>query len=344
MNKRKLDTAGKEKEDTVAKFAARYVSRETPSELETVPLAPQLFGSYTPQKTAGYCQTIETVAKKWRGGERWFTKERLRAIHEQLQKKPVKGEKAPIKGLDDHLILWHIVKGDIVTDEEHIKRLGLDSNKYELVLTEPVVGYCTYPYISRPGRDPFEPDDAGEESELYLHPLRIEHGTAIQVKETGDIVKPTLRPYEDLEKSFKEVYDAFCRSAEAKELTTKLSSTPRPKVNKVLAFALGTMSLKDSSATLYHHAILLALQAFFCVDCFAQDQRYLKDDKTLLESLGEHEKVKVVTEPEGWLMLDESSVLYAHTPNIPVKAITVDLVQPAIIIWKKVSNQSDKVR
>ncbi|RAK99906.1 uncharacterized protein BO80DRAFT_476883 [Aspergillus ibericus CBS 121593] len=66
--------------------------------------------------------------------------------------------------------------------------------------------------------------------------------------------------------------------------------------------------------------------------CYIQDPAYNEIDK---EALTEH-GMQVVNDPQGYLEVDESSVVFSCASNVAVKEIITELARPAIIIWVKV--------
>ncbi|KAI1345893.1 hypothetical protein F5Y01DRAFT_320293 [Xylaria sp. FL0043] len=72
---------------------------------------------------------------------------------------------------------------------------------------------------------------------------------------------------------------------------------------------------------------------------YVQDRSYTQVDRSVLSSTG----FKVVSDPDAFLMLDDSSVLVSIDPCIPVKQIVADICRPAIIIWNKARNDEDSL-
>lgn len=68
------------------------------------------------------------------------------------------------------------------------------------------------------------------------------------------------------------------------------------------------------------------------VACFVQDPAYSEIDHAVL---GHHGMI-VLSDPNGLLVVDESSAVIASNVNFPVKDIICDIAKPALIIWDKV--------
>lgn len=115
------------------------------------------------------------------------------------------------------------------------------------------------------------------------------------------------------------------------------------EITTVVGFACGDMSFADDPLeaqrrSASQHALLLTLRNVLQmknktnkakISCYAQDPIYNTVDRTVLGNFD----VDVVDDPEGFLQVDESSVVFSCAPNIPVKQVIADLVRPAILIW-----------
>jgi hypothetical protein len=115
------------------------------------------------------------------------------------------------------------------------------------------------------------------------------------------------------------------------------------EITTVVGFACGDMSFLEGSLdraqrSASQHALLLTLQSVLQeknttkkgqILCYAQDPIYTTVDKTVLENFG----IEVLDDPEGFLKVDDNSVVFSCAPNIPVKQVIADLARPAILIW-----------
>lgn len=59
--------------------------------------------------------------------------------------------------------------------------------------------------------------------------------------------------------------------------------------------------------------------------------------------LGPH-GITVLTGVQGFLEVDNSTVVFSVAPNVPVKQIVVDLARPAIIVWDNVESVEEERR
>ncbi|KAJ5496653.1 hypothetical protein N7463_008640 [Penicillium fimorum] len=140
-------------------------------------------------------------------------------------------------------------------------------------------------------------------------------------------------------------------SPACENLKTILSSSAKNhEIDKIVAFALGTMSHQrfnvDGSlqttagwSSALQHALLVTVIEWLKerdqkekVLCYSQDPAYTEVDKKILDEEG----IEVIDDPRGWLEVDEQSVVLSIAPNVPVKEIITDISRPAVIIWCRV--------
>ncbi|KAL4795784.1 hypothetical protein BDV19DRAFT_388810 [Aspergillus venezuelensis] len=132
-----------------------------------------------------------------------------------------------------------------------------------------------------------------------------------------------------------------------KELLATLQSLPlRTNLHKVIGMACGDFTGKKSTPSCrrsaVQHALLLtirnALQGSDIesadVACYAQDPAYTETDQSVLE----HSGIQVVQDPEGYLQMDDYSLVFCCAPNICNKQIIADIARPAIMILDTVRN------
>jgi len=128
-------------------------------------------------------------------------------------------------------------------------------------------------------------------------------------------------------------------------------------ITKVVCFGLGSidrirwicnerMTAEDedrgSTRALVQHCAALSLKTWaegLCgkrVQCLAQDPVYNDLDKVFLPSVG----ISIVTDPKGFLEVDENTLVYSVGPNVPVREIIAEIAQPAVMVWDKVQEDS----
>jgi hypothetical protein len=124
-------------------------------------------------------------------------------------------------------------------------------------------------------------------------------------------------------------------------------------INKIVGYALGSYYAFGKvweKRSLLQHALILLLRDILSfndgrgeVKCFLQDPIYDLEEKKTHEALG----MTVVDDPEGFLIVDDESVVVSIAPNVPVKQIVLDLCRPAGIIWmshERLSEEMEKQR
>ncbi|KAK9597108.1 hypothetical protein V6Z90_001696 [Aspergillus fumigatus] len=71
------------------------------------------------------------------------------------------------------------------------------------------------------------------------------------------------------------------------------------------------------------------------VTCYVQDPGYFKIDRLVLEK----SDIKVLEDPEGFLEMDDASLVFSCSPNICVKEIVEDIARPLALIWCTVKDK-----
>lgn len=113
-------------------------------------------------------------------------------------------------------------------------------------------------------------------------------------------------------------------------------------ITKIVAFGLGTLgknnlgklpvrSYAQHAATLTIAAVLKERNISQGVDvqCFAQDPWYNETDIEFLGGLG----ITVLKDPEGFLEIDEQTLVFSVGPDVPVRQIVADVQWPAAMVW-----------
>lgn len=122
-----------------------------------------------------------------------------------------------------------------------------------------------------------------------------------------------------------------------------------PGITKIIAFACSSMSRDDDNTrhrSASQHALILTLrdmlqasQPGVQIKCLAQDPVYTEVDKTVLAELG----VAVVDDPQGFLEVDDQSVVLSFSPNVPVRQIITDLARPVVLAWDTVLTEEQTI-
>ncbi|RDW87107.1 uncharacterized protein DSM5745_03749 [Aspergillus mulundensis] len=68
------------------------------------------------------------------------------------------------------------------------------------------------------------------------------------------------------------------------------------------------------------------------IKCYAQDPAYNDTDQALLRSIG----IQPLDDPKGFLAIDEETLVFSVSPNVPVKQIVADVQWPGAMLWNTV--------
>ena len=177
--------------------------------------------------------------------------------------------------------------------------------------------------------------------------LRIQYQRKMRNKISKEILTPPLPSHDDVGSYFRRVQDVWSESQACMRLKAIIESA-RPQCNKIIGFALGSISWEFQESwpqrSAFQHALLLSLRHALrpCQPdkdtevCFAQDPAYTELDKSLLSGCD----ITVANDPEGFLQLDHSSAVVSCSPDIPVKEVVSELAFPALLIWDTTKDSS----
>lgn len=76
------------------------------------------------------------------------------------------------------------------------------------------------------------------------------------------------------------------------------------------------------------------------VKCYAQDPAYNDVDQALLRGIG----IEPLDDPKGFLEIDEDTLVFSVSPNVPVKQVVADVQWPGAMIWNTVSLEEKEAR
>jgi hypothetical protein len=130
------------------------------------------------------------------------------------------------------------------------------------------------------------------------------------------------------------------------QLRTIVEATVLPSnAAKIVAFGCGTVPVPSLiSMTRSTDSVQTALMCMFRdrlsagqshdVPCFVQDHGYLNIgmDRHPMEG------AKILDDPRGFLEVDETTIVLAIRPNIPVRQIIADIARPAVMIWRALND------
>lgn len=184
-------------------------------------------------------------------------------------------------------------------------------------------------------------------------PLRIGCSLRPRDKTTKQFLPcHTIEPQTPETTHTQEAFDAGVKAwevgDECKRLVAALMPSALPeKITKVVAFACSSLSMPiPSERCIAQHALILTIKNILQqksptvgvdIRCYAQDPAYTDPDRAILERAGIH----VVEDPQGFLEVDESTVVISICPEVPVRQIVADIARPAIMVWNKVRSEQE---
>lgn len=173
--------------------------------------------------------------------------------------------------------------------------------------------------------------------------LEIQHPSLKFKTDAKEPVNPwPTQPRETVAQAFWGHLQEWRESAIATQLVQILSShAATHQITKIVGLALGAISYHydDRPRSYLQHALLWVLREWLTgrdgakdVVCYAQDPGYRSVDEDVLKEHG----IEVIEDPRAWLEIDDESIVFSVSPNVPVKEIVADIARPAIIIWERV--------
>ncbi|KAL2817474.1 hypothetical protein BDW59DRAFT_132000 [Aspergillus cavernicola] len=273
---------------------------------------------------------------EWYNTEKlFFPRDSIKAIYQQLQRPLKKGDEIFVKGLDGVNIAFLVRTGDSYC---------YDGEEY--TIGEPFIRYISYESLK-----------ATMESSLELQHLaycnlQIQHYVTSHHQGPGEpMANIVLKSLSEVEHLFSTCLRVWEVSEVWAQIKTAVSSANTASIiGKIIGLACGTMSYPDdipyySYNSVFQHALLVATRRFLqerfnCeIACAVQDPAYTDIDKSVLRSYG----IKVLEDPEGFLEIDEASLVFSCAPNLPVKQIVLDMTRPALLIWDTVHDEDGKL-
>ncbi|KAL5344101.1 hypothetical protein BJX70DRAFT_393522 [Aspergillus crustosus] len=267
-------------------------------------------------------------------GKPFFTKESIREVHDQLREQPKSGDRLLVKGLDGVDVAFEIRRGD--------RRACNDNDELTYQVEQPGIEYVSYQSLKA------RIQSNRESPHLAFCNLRIQHTLTRRSLATGkEVLDFDLRSQDVVS----HVFDTALRIWEESEAwaqvkTTILFSPAATKVRKIIGLGCGTMGLPDgiphfSYGPAFQHAFLLTMKRLLqenCIGeimCGVQDPMYSDKDRVALGVRG----IVVLDDPKGFLEVDDTSLVFACAPDVPVKQIVADIARPAVLIWDRVEEE-----
>ncbi|KAI0201873.1 hypothetical protein F4808DRAFT_459629 [Astrocystis sublimbata] len=156
----------------------------------------------------------------------------------------------------------------------------------------------------------------------------IEVGPGLEFK------NPPNPPEEDFS-LYQALVEQWKTSQHFEQVQELLASVEIPfAVTKVIGLGLGPLVLKSRvfECCVLQHALVSVLRQTFSISSssvYVQDPAYTQRDRNIIHSTG----LTVLEDPQGFLDLDEYSILLTISPNPPIEDIVADTCRPGIIIW-----------
>ncbi|OQE85790.1 hypothetical protein PENNAL_c0023G03331 [Penicillium nalgiovense] len=282
----------------------------------------------------------EIIDRLYESGVPFFTKGLIQDMWDQIKQDPALGDKILTKDITGAVVECEVEKGKV-------RQWRVDDTEMEYVCKELVLSYQCRACLRREIKwndYPFE----------HWEPCAIKpmHRTHEWDSKTESII-PRRGPLDlgVVTKTFQDKSQEWKESPACEKLKTILSSSAKNhEIDKVIAFAFGTMSGQyfEDDGSLYmrsgwrsasQHALLVTIIEWMKerdhkekVLCYSQEPAYTEVDKKILDEVG----IEVIEDPRGWLEVDEHSIVLSVASNVPSKEIIADISRPAVIIWCRV--------
>ncbi|RAL13433.1 uncharacterized protein BO97DRAFT_413415 [Aspergillus homomorphus CBS 101889] len=259
-------------------------------------------------------------------GEPFFTKEFLREMQAQLARPLQSGERYTSIGVDG-------------TPVEFEPAFGQVSNHME------------FQYVNGPVRLVYVPWNiliTQACSESSLNPASYCRVLPMHVKQylypgTGEIMQlPPINPEIILDLLEEAINDWETSNAWTTVKETLIAVRSRHTIDNLVAFSCGSI-FGEFAAGIQHAMLLLIMNLFgvgggdgLCEEllaCSVQDPNYKEWDKETLMALD----MKVVDDPQGFLDVEDESIVFTCASDVPVKEIVLEIARPAIIIWEDIT-------
>jgi hypothetical protein len=213
---------------------------------------------------------------------------------------------------------------------------------------EPCLRYrCIQDLVSIREGSPINPDIAFCTLHIYQHHSDRDPLT----KEVDDSEHSESLVNKDMVKEiFNATIDEWEKSKQWQDLLEALQATDLSNVKQIVAFACGTMEdepelKRQDRRSMYQHSLLLTLRKFLqgkqslgdppSIQIWVQDPEYCAIDTSILAE----SEVSTLDDPDGFLKVDDSTMVLSFAPNIAIKQIITDICRPAAIIWYRVEEK-----
>lgn len=178
--------------------------------------------------------------------------------------------------------------------------------------------------------------------------VRIAHEAVLREKKTGKILTGNDATPESSKRDAKRFFEQNLRTWNEGQQSRSFVSILKSRqdyfknggVSNIISFGSGTFTGKVNSnwknRASFQHASLLTLREFLRealgdtddTQILAQDPAYTQVDKDILKEQG----ITTVDDPDGFLELDNRSIVFSCAPTAPIKQIVMDLCRPLVLI------------
>ncbi|PYI27245.1 hypothetical protein BP00DRAFT_419021 [Aspergillus indologenus CBS 114.80] len=253
-------------------------------------------------------------------GEPFFTKEALLDLQAQLSRPLEEGEKYVAIGFEGTPVEFEPATGQV---SEHVG--------HRFVNGPVALVYHSWSVFLGQASDKKYLDAT---SYCRVVPMHVQQWIN---PDTGEIFALPPRPVEGPSRLLRSAVFTWEPSATWAALREVLvAAREKHTITNFVGFACGTMFGDSPAAT--QHALVWTVIRLFRKDgkgesdeplaCSLQDPIYDAQDKRVLNLL----KMNVVDDPQGFLDVEDSSIVFTCNADVPVKEIVLDIARPAIMI------------
>ncbi|CAG8909103.1 unnamed protein product [Penicillium egyptiacum] len=280
------------------------------------------------------------IDKLYESGVPFFTKALIQDMWDQIKRDPAPGDKILTKDITGAVAEFEVETG-------RVRPWRVDGTEMEYVLKELVLSYQCRACLRSDVIRRYYPSQHWEPCSIKLM-HRVQEWDS---KTEKNIPWPGPMDREVVARTFQDKAQEWNESPACEKLKRILSSSAKNhEIDKVVGFALGTMSsqyfIEDGSLRTEdgwrsgsQHALLVTIVEWLKerddkqkVLCYSQDPAYTEVDEKILKEAG----IEVIEDPRGWLEVDEHSIVVSISPNVPAKEIITDIARPAVVIWYRV--------
>ncbi|GAM40664.1 hypothetical protein TCE0_039f13186 [Talaromyces pinophilus] len=270
----------------------------------------------------------------------FFTMDRIRDVHEQVQKCMAQGGKGDVfvEGLDGIVVRFRL-------------QIGKKYDWADAISVKPVIEYASLLQLtSDKWVEHLDP-------ELAYCNLVVYHKVLDLDKERRKAAKARYAsvPREVVERDFDRNLHEWMTSEQCTQLKSlDILREDASRIKKIVAFACGSVThFKERSRgrSCYQHGLIKTLRDMLIqarhddinltkeqrdeqIQCFIQDPAYTDIDRKVLQD--DYGIATIIDNPEGFLEVDDSTLVLSFSPNVPVRQVVVDIAKPAVMIWDRV--------